>query len=1002
MVVSGRLPARLIAAIGLLALLVIPLLAVQPVKAFKPYTHAYASDDALADVIDDGRVTIEGQAYQVNPRVVQALRDYPEFYRGGVIGPDGFPDITYGQSVIHPENTGEWLRYIFDQAWLAQENGAYTEQEKLQILAFAYGYLTHAAGDMWMHTMINELSLGVFPGVGEILTQEEKAAIAIRHLVLEAYVGEATEGYDKNSERGPVGDDTSDDSTPPLTMDAPHRWVYNTLIDPNALTPRADRGPIIDGFLELRASLAAELSKPDPAPLQDAINAYDDTVQTWNDAQDDCNFEDVEDALHDIVACPIALAGVVYQGTIDSAEAFFEAMTGSIALAVDEVKDSYIAAWIDDIDEGLLHWNELGLAISRGMFDPQARRDAQNDICWPEGGEGETDRADCEDGLGMTDVVLHEANDFITEHLLSMAGAPDLLGEIIVIIQEFAHVFDFVSLIFDQLLNPIDEAIADVKERIKNFVLDQVKEALGIDIEMVDSFLHHPTYWLNVTEIQIELPGLGLRTIELFEPDTHERLDAYLGLGPDHHAGEFVFGDLESTRLKDDVVFDEATFGAFYNTLVLERLVLLDAGELNRVMERVLGQSSVIYSGVDVATFVPTTAGVPTNIMFQPLVGTEPWLQNIDSDHAWRLNPLPTFCNIGLPDCDIPGLNPTPRPAADNGGTGEFPIWESCVLRPAFRELFIDWENGGENFPDLNDAPSADPRTDPLPPSMDLTVHGNSVVNGSTTFVGEGHNFEIAAVDEVFTSNVVNIEYRVYPDGTAPGPWLPLGHGEEFAIPTDGGDGVWRIDFRAEDPCHTFVNESGSGADPLPPATDSTTVVLDTTAPVISIVSPLDGQVFDSDDFSAIDFTVNDGAQGSGVASQSVTLDGNTASDGQVLDMFLLATGQHQIKATAVDRLGNQSELAWSFKMQATSASLIGNIDRGYQEGLITNGLAYLRLRGDASMAAIPHATGNHRQEWHRLETLIAEFKLQRGTGVQTAFANKMIGWAQEIINERR
>src|ERR1044072_8518776 len=106
-----------------------------------------------------------------------------------------------GQSIIHPVHTGQWLRYVLDRAWAAQNDPSYTGIEKSQILAFAYGFLTHAAGDMFAHTLVNEGAKGVFPGVGEILTHKTDAEIAIRHLILEGYVGNATPGYDANDDR---------------------------------------------------------------------------------------------------------------------------------------------------------------------------------------------------------------------------------------------------------------------------------------------------------------------------------------------------------------------------------------------------------------------------------------------------------------------------------------------------------------------------------------------------------------------------------------------------------------------------------------------------------------------------------------------------------------------------------------------------------------------------------------------------------------------------------
>ena len=267
-----RLPAVISAV--LIALLVIPS---SLVLAWKPYTHNYTGSQVLADVLPDGRVTINGREYGVRPAIVQALRDWPEFYNAGVIGPDGFPDLTFGQSIIHPENTGQWLQHIFTRAWQAQSSPAYTAQEKAQILAFAYGFLMHAASDTWGHTFVNDFARGVFPAVADVLTNVDDASIALRHIIIEGYVGDATAGFDGNPERGPApGGDVSDDSTLGIAYDAPHRFIYETLIRLDAGAPSTERGPLIDFFLDLRAALVAARV---PAPsLSKALSAFDDTV----------------------------------------------------------------------------------------------------------------------------------------------------------------------------------------------------------------------------------------------------------------------------------------------------------------------------------------------------------------------------------------------------------------------------------------------------------------------------------------------------------------------------------------------------------------------------------------------------------------------------------------------------------------------------------------------------------------------------------------------------
>jgi len=75
--------------------------------AWKPFAHLYTGDQAYTDAIDDGSVTIAAHSYPLDPRLVDALRDWPQFYNAGVVGPDGFPDLIYGQSQIHPVETGK-------------------------------------------------------------------------------------------------------------------------------------------------------------------------------------------------------------------------------------------------------------------------------------------------------------------------------------------------------------------------------------------------------------------------------------------------------------------------------------------------------------------------------------------------------------------------------------------------------------------------------------------------------------------------------------------------------------------------------------------------------------------------------------------------------------------------------------------------------------------------------------------------------------------------------
>ena len=75
-----------------------------PAFAWKPNTHIYAANQAISSVMaGQNSVMIDGNNYAVDSRIANAIRNYPEFYRAGVIGPDAYPDIYVGQSRIHPD-----------------------------------------------------------------------------------------------------------------------------------------------------------------------------------------------------------------------------------------------------------------------------------------------------------------------------------------------------------------------------------------------------------------------------------------------------------------------------------------------------------------------------------------------------------------------------------------------------------------------------------------------------------------------------------------------------------------------------------------------------------------------------------------------------------------------------------------------------------------------------------------------------------------------------------
>lgn len=963
-----------------------------PAEAFKPYTHNASAQPALADAVDDGMVTINGREYEVRPEIRQALTDWPSYYQAGVIGPDGFPDLTFGQSTIHPDQTGKWLEYLLAEAWEAQTDPAYGAAERGQILAFTYGFLTHAAGDMWAHTFVNDFAHGVFPGVGEIVSDVDKAEIALRHTIVEGYIGDATAGYDGNEDAQPApGGDISSDSTPGIAFDAPTDWVYEKLVNPHTVLPVGScaggdddqdgvvddgcpgkpytvgdpepaRGPLIDYFLDLQSDLQLE-------------KKIADEDGEW----DDCSTVDPDCDTEWATVSTNTVRGVrtgTYKRNVCHADVFCAgADLGDLAddLIIQKTGAAYMGAWIQDIEDGLKEWGQLGLGTTRALFDPQTLRNTQNDECAHHGDEGSTARVNCEKKIGATDVIFHELDPFINDHLLSMLGAPDAAGDIRGALQDLSG---FLDDILGPTLNPVRMATAEVKEFGKNLIKKQIKASYGVDVDLLSSFMKHPTYWLDVQQTSMDLGPLGTVTVDLFEPEEHARLDALLQLPADHHVNtEVTLPDestVSSTALSDTAEFQDLEI--FDNATTTAKLLLLDASELNKVAGDELAAQGVIKAATSVTTY-QDRPDRPANVMVDGL-DQNIWLTTIDGDHVWRHDGLPRF---------VPGADPHEDEA--HGGSGQFPLWESCLLRPSFRGLYEDWENGDQNFPDLGDGTSGDP-SDTEAPESTTSVGGGAeyVAADGTVYVGGGSAVTVGASDEVFTDEHVAVQSRKYPAGAWPGPWNDTANGS--TLPLTGADGPYRVDTRAGEACNAIA---GPGT--------SLDFVLDTTAPQIDVTSPApEGVEFDTDDLSTITWTTDDGEHGSGVASTSATFDGAPVAQGTTIDTFLLDPGIHTVEVTATDNLGNTDTVTRTFRVRATSASLLANIERAWAEGLIVDKGGYNGLRAKLSAAVAAHEDGRHDAEVNELGAVLNQVRAKLDIGIRQPFGARLVAYLEDLI----
>lgn len=219
---------------------------------WKPQTHVFAANIALNDALD-GTVRIPPYGeFPVSATARRALKAAPASYRAGVLAPDLFPDMYVGGFFIHSdlETTpdkwiaDDWMRHLWRKAW--QYNGDPAQRDK--VMAFAYGFLTHAAGDMFAHTYVNQKADGAWnnPNISTVK----------KHLVLEGYVGLRTPDTD-------------------LSLDVWPRFVANSLIH-DAAARRHISAPHYRTFTRIHDWLGPQMEK---AKAEMNANMRDDA--TW-------------------------------------------------------------------------------------------------------------------------------------------------------------------------------------------------------------------------------------------------------------------------------------------------------------------------------------------------------------------------------------------------------------------------------------------------------------------------------------------------------------------------------------------------------------------------------------------------------------------------------------------------------------------------------------------------------------------------------------------------
>ncbi|HEV2035363.1 MAG TPA: hypothetical protein VGU71_14395 [Candidatus Dormibacteraeota bacterium] len=651
---------------------------------------------------------------------------------------------------------------------------------------------------------------------------------------------------------------------------------------------------------------------------------------------------------------------------------------------------------------------------------------------------------------------------WINRYLIPMAGFPHFIGDIRSLGKAIKDAIDAVFQ-FLGLFNPLSAILADFNEFVISTIENYIQSSYGIDIPAFEEFFAHPTQWFcgsDSSGASLTFFGHTFTPSGVFSAAEHDRMDAYMHMNTVHHASKAGLptdcsplndaGTTDANGLSTSGKFSPTDFAAIVDSFMMSKLLFLDGKQLDNALGDALFDAGVTKSAGSVQTYSQsvnydsnTNGGTfPANVMVDSFDGsgratatpsnTDLWLQLIDGDHAWRKDGLPRFCDVPpavtqcqnlppdmagytvpsiprhahpiltKPQCAVTPL-PPPCDMELNGGNGNFPMWSSCLLRPAFRAMFKDWENdqntGQKNFPDLGDVATGDASVTSSATSS-LSLSGTTFTANGVTYMAGNNLFTLGASDNIFATNQLGIQYRIFKDQTSPpafgpaAPASPLVSGATFNIPAGSGDGLWDINTRASSPCFDFAHTGVT----------ANSYFLDTTGPKITISQPT-ATNYTHSQILTLSYTVDDG-NGSGVKSFAATLDGSPTLaghgllSGQAINLLLeLPLGTHTFAITAVDNVGNTSSASVTFNIIVTAASIKDDVNQFAasgdisKHGIVNSLLKKLEHAGDKQLA------GDCKTAANIYRAFIHEVEAQSGKSITEAAAAIMIADAQYLIS---
>jgi 2',3'-cyclic-nucleotide 2'-phosphodiesterase (5'-nucleotidase family) len=224
----------------------------------------------------------------------------------------------------------------------------------------------------------------------------------------------------------------------------------------------------------------------------------------------------------------------------------------------------------------------------------------------------------------------------------------------------------------------------------------------------------------------------------------------------------------------------------------------------------------------------------------------------------------------------------------------------------------------------------------------------------------------------------------------------------------DNGVSLWPLNqivhdtqYYVRDAVIDYITAKGT----VSPAIEGRLLFGDITAPVITINSPT-ATTYLHPNFLTLDFSAVDGPDGttpsfaapSGVKTLAATLDGVTVINGQVIDLYTLALGDHTLTVTATDFYGNTATKSVTFSVDATIDSLKDSLKRFLDEGKIDDVGVYNALLSKLEAFQAGVSRGKNASAANVLQAFINQVTAQSGKHITAEAAALLIKDAEWII----